>query len=272
MQPLMDRRFESVTSLGTCHRLYRGRVAYRVIAVLVGGLMLIPLVFHLLQPAAEASGGSADIAFSVIGAPTAFWLIWRRCSDTVGVFDQGLALAGRGGLFGGMLEVRWPEIRSLREGPVVLSTHSSEAENQTVTQLLLETTSGRRVEMLGLVDIEQLWADIGRGMARNLLRGQVHEVEAGRDLEFGSFLVSARGLTWRRKGQEKTVEWEQLRSVRVDPEGSSRYPSVSVVGRGPQAREQPWASVTRAQIPSAHLFIALCNHFIDAGRRGGDAA
>ncbi len=265
MQWLSDSRFESITRLGLCHRLYKGSVIYRVIAVLLGSMMLLPLAFHLIQRQAGGIGGEADMAFSLVGAPLVFWLVWRRCSDTVAVYDGGIACAGRGGVLGGMLEIRWEEISNLRE--TVATLRAGEEEVRQVRELFIETRDGKRVDLLGLEDIEELWDEIGRNVARAVLSDRVAQVEAGRPLSFGPFRVSAQGVGRTVKGEDQIVAWAGIHSVRQEPGNLSLYPRIAVeVQPGYPSETDTWACELRSQVPNVHTFIALCNHFMDAER------
>ncbi len=258
----MDPRFAGISGLGGFRKSYTGSSFHRLLAVGLAAVMLLPLAFHLARGEAANAGGTADILFSLLGAPLVFWLMWRRRGDAVMLYDEGIACARSGEL----AVLKWRDICTVREAQVIVSFH--EEPTRSMVCLSLETADGGEVNMGWLVDIEQLWEAIGQHVSDCRLRQKLREIRIGRSLSFGPFRVNHGGLVFAANGKERSVDWARIRAVREERGRDPTERKLNVLMESPSSHAvETLARVERYEIPNFHLFLALCTHLAGLEQR-----
>ncbi len=226
----------------------------RVVAVILALLLLMPLAYHLYRADLSAPGASAEVVFSLIAAPTVFvWLWWIKRGDAVALYAGGIGCRHGNEVW----QLGWREVRSLREAVVMV--RSDEDNYHPAAQLSIETRDGRVLDLAWLVDMHELWDEIGKEVARLEVPRQLSLIQAGEAAEFGPFRLEAHRLTVAWDDAVRFVPWPDVTEVLTvnarKPEDGARI--IEVWTRG-QLGTEDCAAVPRLAIPNFHTFYALC--------------
>jgi hypothetical protein len=150
------RRFRGEVDLGRFRRRYRVSIYYRLIAIMVAAIVLVPFAFDLMTRRLGAEGSRADVVLALIGAPLVIWVSVKAQEGAVALHDEGIeCFKGRR-----KVQIRWKDIHHLR-----YRFRGARGEpDQNVTYRCVDTFRGQHIELEGLAGIDELWAAIERGV------------------------------------------------------------------------------------------------------------
>ena len=248
-----DGRCTEVIGLGRFRKLYRTANIFQAVAVVLAAMMLTPLAFRLISRQPFAEGGLADLLLSMVGAPLVIWAMWSRQSDAVALYDGGIACWRRQGL----IQIRWQDIGRIWKTPYDSDKMLS------VAPYCIGTRAGGIVELTGLAGLDELWAVIEQHVAKAGLPAVLEQIRLGETVPFGPFEVSASGLAFTKKGQERFAEWARIESVK--PQAWPK--NIVVLAEGEHSDSiKEWARVPQVEIRDLHIFLALCKRLLGDDR------